>query len=669
MQLVRAISTLSTRPLSILLACVLTLTVLPLGAGPVAAASTTYMANCGADLRTTTDPASAVLDSIPAGTIVAADATVSGSAWSADCPNSVSGSAWYAITTINGVDASATYGSSPVYAPSGLFSPVTATGAARLEGVDVSRWQGSIDFEAVRASGRRFVIAKASEGVGYTDPKWATNKSAARAAGLALGAYHFARPDLNPTNPAAEADWFVTTMGLAPGMLMPTLDIEVSGGLSAANLTAWVKDFLERVYARTGVRAMIYVSPAFFRTKLGNTRWFADNGYGILWIAHWTTADGPDVPADNWGGRSWTFWQYTSNGSVPGITGRVDLNRYNGSDLTGVTYSPDFKLTLSANSLELRQGASGSATISLVRNWFTLPISLSVDGLPEGVVASLDTDTLIGDSATLTLATTNGESPTPVGTATIVVTATGGDATTGGTITHTARLPLIVVDGIAPQADAPGSRLYATTTLGSTSVFVRTNWSAIDESSGVASTTLQRQANGGAWSTVKLASTSTLAVSESLTTGATYGYRVRALDRAGNVSAWVYGIPFVATLTQQTSSAVRYSSGWYTSRISYASGGSLRYATRRDASVSHAFTGRSIAWVAYRGPNRGRASVYIDGAYVKTVDLRASSYRARQVVFAASWPTAGAHTIKIVNQATAGRPRIDLDAFVRLSDR
>ncbi|TMC62946.1 MAG: hypothetical protein E6J17_05685, partial [Chloroflexi bacterium] len=64
--------------------------------------------------------------------------------------------------------------------------------------------------------------------------------------------------------------------------------------------------------------------------------WFAANGYGVLWIAHWTTSAEPSVPGGGWGGNGWTFWQYTSDGSVPGIAGRVDLNRYKGTDFTSV---------------------------------------------------------------------------------------------------------------------------------------------------------------------------------------------------------------------------------------------------------------------------------------------------------------------------------------------
>ena len=114
------------------------------------------------------------------------------------------------------------------------------------------------------------------------------------------------------------------------------LDLESSGGLAPTDLIAWVQGYLEQVYQRTGVRGVIYGSPNFWKTYMGDTTWFGANGYEVLWVAHWTLAPAPTVAGGDWGGNGWTFWQYTSDGSVPGITGRVDLNRYNGLDLTKV---------------------------------------------------------------------------------------------------------------------------------------------------------------------------------------------------------------------------------------------------------------------------------------------------------------------------------------------
>jgi lysozyme len=177
---------------------------------------------------------------------------------------------------------------------------------------------------------------KASEDTDYVDPTYTTNRAGAMAAGMYVGAYHFAQPNATVGSATAQADHFVDTALPASGDLLPVLDLERSGGLSQAVLTAWVREFLERVYQRIGVRGVIYCSPNFWKTYMGDTGWFASNGYGILWVAHWTAASAPTVPGGNWGGKSWTFWQYTSDGAVPGISGRVDLDRYNGNDFTRV---------------------------------------------------------------------------------------------------------------------------------------------------------------------------------------------------------------------------------------------------------------------------------------------------------------------------------------------
>lgn len=619
------------------------------------AASADYIANCDVNLRAGATVTATVVDVIASGTIVTASGTVTGDAWSTACPSTVSGNTWYAITAVGGASTSSLYGVATVYAAAGLFSASPLTGD--LEGVDVSQWQGTIDFGKVRASGRSFVIAKATEGIGYADPAWATNKANARAAGLALGAYHFARPDLNATNPAGEADWFVDTMDIQAGMLQPALDLEVPGTLSVDGLTTWVKTFLQRVYDRTGARAMIYTSPSFWKKYLGDTRWFADNGYQVLWVAHWTSGAAPTVPASNWGGRSWTFWQYTNNGSVPGISARVDLDRFNGTDLTAVTYNPDFSLATGPAAVTMKQGASSAVAVSVVRDWFNLPVTLAVGGLPPGATASLAANPVSGSGTTLSVSTSASGTITPPGTYPITVSGTAAGVTRQASVTVT------VTDGIPPAVSAPDSALFSLAKLGST-VPVRVSWAASDPS-GIASMSLLRRVNTGSWAAVSLPSAATRSVVSWLTPGATYRFAARAVDGAGNASGWRYGPSFRSLLTQQYTS-VAYSSRWYTSYTSAASGGSLRYTTTRGAWASFRFTGRSIAWVAYRGPNRGAAAVYIDGSYRGTVSLYSRYYYPRQIMFATSWAANGTHTIKIVCLGTSGRPRIDLDAFVRL---
>jgi len=82
---------------------------------------------------------------------------------------------------------------------------------------------------------------------------------------------------------------------------------------------------------------MIYTTGAFWQSYMGNTRWFADNGYRVVWVAHWD-ATSPATPASNWGGRSWTLWQYSNCGKVPGLGGCVDLDRFSGTDLSKLKF-------------------------------------------------------------------------------------------------------------------------------------------------------------------------------------------------------------------------------------------------------------------------------------------------------------------------------------------
>ena len=220
--------------------------------------------------------------------------------------------------------------------PSPSPSPTPTPAPTYIEGIDVSKWQSAINWSAVAAAGKRFAFIKATEGTDYIDPYFATNYANAKAAGLVVGAYDFAWPGPGAEDGSDEADWFLAHAVVASGDLPPVLDLEVTNGLSVAQLQAWVKAYVGRIYQRTGVRTVIYTSPNFWSKYMGNTAWFAANGYTVLWIAHWTTAAAPTVPAAGWGGYGWTFWQYTSSGTVPGITGRVDLDRFVGAQLTSV---------------------------------------------------------------------------------------------------------------------------------------------------------------------------------------------------------------------------------------------------------------------------------------------------------------------------------------------
>jgi GH25 family lysozyme M1 (1,4-beta-N-acetylmuramidase) len=207
-------------------------------------------------------------------------------------------------------------------------------------GIDVSHYEGAIDWTSVAKSGERFVFAKATEGVTYSDANYAAYKQGATANGLLFGAYHFARPAGSDSttirnDAIAEADHFANVAGTSRGALLPVLDLEVTGGLSASDLKDWTSTYLDRIQFRLGVKAIIYSSPSFWENSLGNTTWFAANGYRVLWIAHYGVT-APRVPANNWNDSGWTFWQWTPCGTVPGIAGCVDRDYYQGTDLSSV---------------------------------------------------------------------------------------------------------------------------------------------------------------------------------------------------------------------------------------------------------------------------------------------------------------------------------------------
>jgi GH25 family lysozyme M1 (1,4-beta-N-acetylmuramidase) len=202
-----------------------------------------------------------------------------------------------------------------------------------LNGVDVSNHQGSkIDWPQVAGAGYTFAFQKASEGTTFTDGTYALNRAGANAAGLAVGAYHFARPagttDVAITSSAiAQADHFVDIAQPRGGDLPPVLDLETTGGLKPPQLVKWTQAWVDEVVARTGARPLVYTSPSFWKTALADTTAFALAG-SRLWIAHWTSNASPTVPASNWGGFGWSFWQWSSCHAVPGIpTKCVDVDR------------------------------------------------------------------------------------------------------------------------------------------------------------------------------------------------------------------------------------------------------------------------------------------------------------------------------------------------------
>jgi GH25 family lysozyme M1 (1,4-beta-N-acetylmuramidase) len=194
-----------------------------------------------------------------------------------------------------------------------------ATGAM-VAGVDVSHWNGSIDWSAVRASGRRFAYVSIGDGT-YVDPLFATNWSQAKAAGLYRGVYQYFRAS---EDPVAQANIIISRVGnLGPGDLPVMLDLEDMDGMSAATVTSRVRTWLTAVQRGTGRLPIIYTNSSTFDFGMGAPRGFA--GYP-LFVANWQVSC-PNIP-NSW--SSWKAWQWSATGHVPGIAGDVDLDVFNG---------------------------------------------------------------------------------------------------------------------------------------------------------------------------------------------------------------------------------------------------------------------------------------------------------------------------------------------------
>ena len=208
------------------------------------------------------------------------------------------------------------FDSDPVPAPGSPFPPRRS-----LDGVDTSHHQsGRIDVKAAQAAGVRFWYAKATEGTTFIDKTYRKRMREARAAGMPVGAYHFARPDGGDA--AAEARFFLEHADIRLGDMLPMLDLEQMEDLSLDELTAWTGTWVttvKRTLAANGLRA----KPIIY------TRFNLTDGFGcMLWVARYSDDfREPSIP------RPWqraVIWQH-SNGktgpvkNTPGF-GPVDAN-------------------------------------------------------------------------------------------------------------------------------------------------------------------------------------------------------------------------------------------------------------------------------------------------------------------------------------------------------
>jgi lysozyme len=197
---------------------------------------------------------------------------------------------------------------------------VTVCGTTTIKGIDVYHGDNggsTIDWNTVASAGISFAFAKATESTDFTDPMFATNWAGMKSAGLVRGAYHFFHADVDPT---MQATYFLGVVGtLDPGDLV-ALDLETTNGETQATITTNALTFLSAVQSATGIKPILYVSPAFLSS-------YTSFGSYFLWVANYGVSC-PDVPAP-W--STYTFWQSTGTGSLSALSGAVDLDSFNGT--------------------------------------------------------------------------------------------------------------------------------------------------------------------------------------------------------------------------------------------------------------------------------------------------------------------------------------------------
>lgn len=214
----------------------------------------------------------------------------------------------------------------------------TTQAQTRTPGIDVSRWQGTINWTSVRGAGIRYAFAQATRGLTSPNDNFNANMNNGKAAGVYMAAYHYAFPA--DSTPQVQADYFwnlagphIKNDGLS---LAPMLDMEIwTGHVGATSYTDWANQWCNAIIAKAAakgvtVKPIIYTSACMAcNFTSGISQWGAFianyNGQSPNTGTPWSACSN----CNRWG--TWHFWQYTDSGSIPGISGAVDRDMYNGS--------------------------------------------------------------------------------------------------------------------------------------------------------------------------------------------------------------------------------------------------------------------------------------------------------------------------------------------------
>jgi len=299
---------------------------------------------------------------------------------------------------------------------------------ATIPGIDVSYWNAGIDWPKVRATGQRFVFAKATEGDFYSDPTFDNNFLGAKPAGLLRGAYHFFRCNVDAKK---QADYFINYVKSFNdlGELPPALDLESTDGQKKDKIIPAVKIWLDRVEAAFGKKPIIYSGFYFLQDNLseaggGPPAWSKDYP---LWLAEYPNqyVDGmkPALPR---GWFNWTFWQYSQKGRLNGFgyNVNVDMDLFNGT-LEDLYKFAGAQITTQPPATPQKHTVAAGDSFESIANKYGLTVRELVNGNPQllktgdqltiPVAVAIPTDSGNGSSSN----TGGGSPPAPVRTYTI----------------------------------------------------------------------------------------------------------------------------------------------------------------------------------------------------------------------------------------------------------
>ena len=235
-----------------------------------------------------------------------------------------------------------------------LIAPVYAFGPSSsniYDGIDVSGWQGNIDYSEVASSGIEIVYMKASEGTSFVDPYFNQNYTNAKANGLKVGFYHYLTARSN-SEAVAQANFFVSTIsGMTPDCRL-AMDFESFGNLSAEEINEIGLTFMQTVENLSGKEMVIYSDTSNASNIFGGGL----TNYP-LWVAQYEVEE--PTPNGNW--DSWVGWQYTDAGEISGINGYVDRDRFT----DGILLNENSEVPLPDNTN--KPSAGGTTTITIQR--------------------------------------------------------------------------------------------------------------------------------------------------------------------------------------------------------------------------------------------------------------------------------------------------------------